>query len=44
MAPMVRRIRDHWDEGLLQAVTLGPAVQSKLNQNQRRTANGAKGY
>jgi flavin-binding protein dodecin len=33
---MVRRIRNHRDEGLPQAVTLNPAVQSELNQNQRR--------
>jgi hypothetical protein len=41
---MARRNRDHRDEGLPQAVMLEPAVQSELNQNQRRTANGAKGY
>src|SRR3984893_14399908 len=36
--PIVRRIRDHRDEGLPEVVTLDPAVQSELNQNQRRTA------
>jgi hypothetical protein len=41
---MVRRIRDHRDEARQPAVTPDRAVQSKLKQNHRRIANGAKGY
>jgi len=38
MAPMVRRIRDHRDEGLLQAVTLGPSgtIQTKSKSKENR--------
>jgi hypothetical protein len=42
--PIVRRIRDHRDEGLPEFVTLEPAVQFELNQNQRRSTNGSKSY
>jgi len=43
---MVRRVLDkRCDKGLPEVVTrLDPAVQSELNQNQRRTANDAKSY
>jgi hypothetical protein len=40
-----RRIPDNrCDKGLPEFVTLEPAVQFELNQNQRRSTNGSKSY